>query len=255
MLLDLVSLLLGCITIFHAKEPEVFAMTLLAGVILAGVCWYVCTVYTHYWNRRFQVTLIHHILCGFASICTLIFIVLFVSLFYTKEAALASIEAWQAQLNLDSAWADRTFAMAYDKVKELNIEDFSNTQPPGTPGSLIPTTKDESRQTAASVYANEACRHFDTNRPFLSKIVWSSPGVPSETIVKDTNEWFQSNPVYPVTRAIDIAANQIREGLEPQVPRVLTLARTAVFVLFVLIQAIPFGLIGWAAYTDIKVTV
>jgi len=255
MLLDLFSLLAGCIAIFRATEPGAFAMTFLAGAVLAGVCWYVCSVYTHYWNRKFQVTLTHHILCGFASVCTLVFVVLFVSLYYTKEAALASIETWQTQLNTDTDWGEQTFAMAYDKVKELGIEDFSHALPPGTPGSLIPTTKDESREAAASVYANEACKHFDTKRPFLSKIVWSSPGVPSETIVKDTNEWFQTNPTYPVTRAIDIAATQIKEGLEPQVPRVVHLSRTVVALSFVLIQAIPFGLIGWAAYTDIKVRV
>ena len=48
-------------------------------------------------------------------------------------------------------------------------------------------------------------------------------------------------------------ATQIKEGLEPQAPRVVQLTRTAVGLFFVLVQAIPFGLIGWAAYTDIKV--
>jgi hypothetical protein len=255
MLLDLLSLLLGCIAIFWAKEPALFGITVLTGAILAAFCWYVCSVYTHYWNRKFRVTLTHHILCGFASICTLVFVVLFVSLYYTKDAALASIAVWQLQLNQDNEWAEQTFATAYDRVKELGIEDFSNAPPPGSPNSLIPTTQDESRQTAASVYADEACNHFDTSRPFLSKIVWSSPGVPSETIFKDTVEWFQTNNTYPPSRAIDIAATQIKEGLDPQVPRVLHLSRAAVAILFVLAQAIPFGLIGWAAYTDIKVRV
>jgi hypothetical protein len=253
MVLDLFSLLLACIGIFRSREPAFFALTLLAGGVLAALCWYVCSIYTHYWNRKFRVTMTHHILCGFASVCTLIFVVAFFSVNYTKDAALMSIEAWQLQINVDSQWSEQTFATAYDKVRELGIEDFSAAPPPGSPDSFIPTNRDESRQMAASVYANEACNHFDASRPFLSKIVWSSPGVPSETIFKDTMEWFQTNPNYPPARAIDIAATQIKEGLEPQVPRVVYLARMAVVTLFVLVQAIPFGLIGWAAYTDIKV--
>ena len=52
------------------------------------------------------------------------FVILFPSLFYTKDVALASITLWQQQLKTDSSWADDTFAKAYDKVKELGIEDF-----------------------------------------------------------------------------------------------------------------------------------
>ncbi len=235
-----------------AKDPGGFRLTLLAGVLLAGLCWYLCSVYTRMWNKRFRITITHHALCLFASLCTLFFTILFASLAYTKDAALASISLWQTQLNHDEPWAERTYSKAYDKVKDLGTEDFSNAPPPGSPGSLIPTNSDEARQTAASTYSNEACRHFDTKRPFLSKVVWSSPGVPSEVIFHDVRKWHETNPNYPPARAIDIAANQIKEGLDPQAPRVITLSRLAVTALFLLVQAIPFGLIGWAAYRDIK---
>ncbi len=255
MALDLVSLLLGCIPIFMVREPGRFRLIVLAGVVLAAICWYLATVYTHLWNKRYKVTTTHHVLCAFASVCTLFFTILFASLYYTKDAALLSINAWQLQLNSDQPWSERTFAKAYDKVKDLGIEDFSSAPPPGTMNSFIPTNHDESRQTAASTYANEACKHFDTKRPFLSKVVWSSPGVPSETIFEDVREWHKHNPNYPPARAIDIAATQIKDGLTPQVPRVIRLSRMTVTSLFLLIQLVPFGLIGWAAYRDIKVRV
>jgi hypothetical protein len=252
MLTDLFSLLFGCIPIFMLKEPGSFRVTVLIGILLAGLCWYVCSVYTRLWNKKYHITLTHHVLCGFATLCTLFFTILFASLAYTKDAALASISLWQAQLNSDQAWAERTFARAYDKVKDLGVEDFSNAPPPGSPGSLIPTNSDEARQTAASTYSNEACRHFDAKRPFLSKVVWSSPGVPSDIIFQDVRKWHETNPNYPPARAIEIAANQIKEGLNPQAPRVISLSRLSVSGLFLLIQAVPFGLIGWAAYRDIK---
>jgi len=39
------------------------------------------------------------------------------------------------------------------------------------------------------------------------------------------------------------------------VARVVPVARTIIVVLFILVQIIPFGLIGWAAWRDLKVTV
>ncbi len=250
---DLLSLLIGSIPIYIAKDPGGFRLALLIGLVLAALCWYICSVYARSWNRRFHIRFSHHVLCAFASILTLFFAVIFPALAYTKEAALASIDLWKYQLNLDSPWAAATFARAYEEVKRLGIEDFSRVPPPGAPNSFIPTNHDESRQVAALAYANEACRHFDDRRPFLSKVVWSSPGVPSRTIFNDVHQWHQTNPNYPPSRAIEIAAGQIRQGLEPQVPRVVYLSRIAVLILFALVQAVPFGLIGWAAYRDIKV--
>jgi len=252
MLLDLISVLFGCIPIYMVKAPGSFRITLLLGFVLAGLCWYFCSIYTRLWNKKFRITALHHTFCAFASGCTLLFTILFASLYYTKDAALLSIGAWQLQLNGDSTWGDQTFSKAYDTVKDLGIEDFSNAPPPGSPGALIPTNHDESRQIAAATYANEACKHFDRKRPFLSKVVWSSPGVPSDVIFQDVKAWHEQNPHYPPSRAIEIAATQIKEGLQPQVPRIITLSRLAVATLFVLMQAIPFGLIGWAAHRDIK---
>jgi hypothetical protein len=253
MLLDLLSLLFGSTLLFAAKSAGTFRIALLVGVVLATLCWYGCTVYTRLWNKRFRVTLQHHLICGFASVCTLLFVVLFAGLAFTKEAALASIDLWQIQIKADDSWAQQTFAKAYAAVKELGTEDFSKAPPPGQSGSFIPTRSDKARQTAAAMYANEACSHFDVQRPFLSKIVWSSPGVPSGTIFEDVRAWHERNPTYPPSRAIDIAASQVQKGLEPQAPRVVYAVRVSLATLFLLVQSVPFGIIGWAAYRDIKV--
>jgi hypothetical protein len=253
MLSDLTALFRNCIEIYMLRDPGAFRMTVILGVGLAALSWALCSVYTRLWNKRFRITLTHHALCAFASVCTLLFTILFASLQYTKEAALVRIENWQTQLKSDSVWGDRTFAKAYERVQDLGTEDFSNAPPPGSPNSIVPMNYDETKQTVASLYANEACHHFDGTCPFLSKVVWSSPGVPADTIIEDVNAWMLHDRVYPASRAIDIAGLRVREGLEPQAPRVVYLAKLAVVGLFVLIQMIPFGLIGWAAYRDIKV--
>jgi hypothetical protein len=255
MVTDLLSLLEYCISIYAGREPTAFRITVVAGIVLGVLCWLLSSYYTRLWNKRFRITLTHHLLCGFASVCTVVFTIVFSSLLYTRDAALTRIELWESQLKNDAGWGERTFAKAYDRVKEMGAEDFTNAPPPGSPNSIVPMNLDETKQTVASLYANEACRHFDINRPFLSKLVWSSPGVPAEMIMQDVNEWLQHNRIYPAVRAINIAGVRIKEGLDPQAPRVVSLARFSVTALFLLVQLIPFGLIGWAAYRDIKVRV
>ena len=51
----------------------------------------------------------------------------------------------------------------------------------------------------------------------------------------------------------ELAAENIKERLNEQTPRVVMLSRLVCAGLFLLIQLIPFGLVGWAAYRDIHV--
>jgi hypothetical protein len=47
----------------------------------------------------------------------------------------------------------------------------------------------------------------------------------------------------------------MKESLVEGTERVVFIMRTALVVLFILVQFIPFSLIGWAAWRDLKVTV
>jgi hypothetical protein len=83
--------------------------------------------------------------------------------------------------------------------------------------------------------------------------VWARPGIPANTVFNDVREWHRTNPSYPPARAVGMAAEQIRAGLTKQLPRIVTIARISVVMLFLFAQALPFGVAGWAAYRDIKV--
>jgi len=250
---DLITLLAGSVAISAIRNPPGFRFAILAGIVLAALCWYGCYAYTRLWNTRFHVKPLHHLLCGLAALITLAFAMLFPALAYVREAGEASIAAWEATINRDTIWAGLTFRSAYQAVRKLGIEDFAGVPEPGSLRSWIPTTHDESRQTAASVYASSACSHFARSRPFLSKLVWARPGIPADVVFADVRRWHRTNPNYPPERAIGLAVEQIRAGLVAQVPRIVTVSRTLTIVLFLLAQAVPFGLVGWAAYRDIKV--
>lgn len=238
-----------------SNHPDEVLATLLGAMVLAALCWWGASAYSRLWNLRFRITLHHHVLCLLAAALTLVFSVLFASLRYTRDAAEASIDHWRTELLNDSEWANRTFIAAYEAVNALGIEDFSQHPPPGSGGRTIPLAKAESIAASASIYANSAATDFRQRRPFLSKVLLVRPEIPKERINLVVNEFFaKGGQTYSLEEAIDIAAGEIKSTLQPQTGRVVPLARLLLVALFVLVQIIPFGLIGLAAYQDLKVT-
>lgn len=254
---DLLSLLGLCLGLFFSLDRKGFVLSLIIGVVLAALFWVACSNFSKLWNLRFRTKPLHHVLCLIAALLTLVFTVLFAALQYTKEAAYASVVAWQAQINLDQAWADATFAWAFDAVRSLGIEDFSKVPVPGSPGgSHIPTNHDESILTAASTYANGAADHFKRNRQFLSLIIQGKAEVPQDVLQADIKNYFATvSKSYPPPRGIALVAEEMRRELDVQVPRVVTYARITLVILFLLAQSLPFGLVAWAAYKDLKIAV
>jgi hypothetical protein len=251
---DLFSLLAGCVGLFAAAEPRAFWIVFLAGILLAAACWMGCLYFSRLWNLTFHMSATHHLLAGFAALFTLLFTVLFASLKYTREAAIVSIDLWQRQISSDEAWSNQAFGRAYEAVKRLNVEDFSQFPPPEAGGHTIPVKHDESRKLTAATYAKGACEHFDHQRPLLSTIV--RPDVPLQRVYEDQRDWFNQHPdsTYDLARAISLAASEIKSELIPQTPRVILVSRLVAVLGLVMIQALPFGLIARSAYNDLKVT-
>ena len=105
------------------------------------------------------------------------------------------------------------------------------------------------------MYAAEACEHFDNEHPFLSKIIWSNPSQATTNIAEDVTAYFKQNPksFYSAEKAISIAADTIKTELDKQTPRTVTLSRIALVIFYLFVMAIPLGLIGYAAYKDIRI--
>ncbi len=81
--------------------------------------------------------------------------------------------------------------------------------------------------------------------------------VPAQAVNDDVTAYFKTHRErsYPAPQAVTLAAGQLERGLAEQAPRVVPLSRVAVGALFLLAQAVPFGLIGWTAYRDLRVHV
>ena len=194
-------------------------------------------------------------MCGFAAILTIFFTLSYVSLKYTKDIAYGIIGVWQQQLRSDSRWQSKTFRKAYEEVKALGVEDFSRYPHPDKGGRLAPMTKDESRKLVAIIYATQAVQNFKQAHPYLGVILRAQPDISVKAIHGDVDRFFAAHPggTYSDADAVNLAAQLIKAGLNAQVPRVVTISRILIVILFFILQAIPLGLIGWAAYRDVKV--
>jgi len=255
LLYDMWSLLTHCVLLLELTEPKVFLLTILSGLGLAVTFWWACSHFSRLWNTRWQIKPLHHLLCALAAFLTFAAVTLFVSLRFAKDAALQSIEAWQSEINRDAPWGTEVFREAYEQVKTLGKEDFGAYPHPTEGGDAIPVSRPESRFRVAEVYADAACKHFTTHRPFLGRVTWPpASSVPRDVILGDVDSWFQAKrDSYPLSQAVALAASQIRSKLDSQTPRVVYVSRFTLFGIFFVAQAVPFGLIGYAAYQDLKV--
>ena len=251
---DFLSLMMGTVGVFLSSDKGIFSLIMCVGIGLGGGCWWLCSVFTHLWNKRFCFNPIHHIMCGLAAMVTLLAVVVFAALKHASTAAGISVLAWKVELGADRNWAAETFKIAYDRVRELGLEDFSKSPPPPV-GSSIPAVNERSQVECAWSYAVASASHFNQRRPYLSKITSASPDIPREVLRQDIRQYFATvGNTYPTDKAIDLVGREIRDGLEVKLPRVVQVLRVQLIALFLIAQFVPFGLVGWAAYRDLRAT-
>lgn len=252
---DFISIILGSLAIAFAKDKAVTFSVIIGAIILAGLCWWACSTYSRLWNRRFRVNILHQIICAVAALITLLTAIVFVSLKHAKTATELSLGAWKIELGLDRSWAARTFSNAYNNVKALGLEDFSNAPPPPI-GSNIPAVNERSQIECAHTYATSAAGHFNLRRPYLSSIASAKAEIPRDVLRDDIRLHFATiGNTYPTDKAISLVGREIRQELEVRLPRVVKVLRVQLLMLFFLCQLIPFGLVGWAAFSDLKARV
>lgn len=246
-----------CVSLLMDKEPGLFVLTLVASIFLAGLCWWAATHYSRLFNLTFRITRLHQVLCGVAALLTLIFCVLFVSLKFTKTIAQNAIDTWYRQVS-DGQWRTQVATKIYYAIRRVGEEDFRNYPPP-TPGGGVrfPLNKPMSKHLVASMPANDALHLFQRENPFLSHVLSLPARIPESAIVNDVNSFFAAHPgqTYMMDRAVNLTATEIKGRLDPETPKAVLYARLILTVCFLLAQGIPFGLIGFAAYQDLKVRV
>jgi hypothetical protein len=237
-----------------------FFITVAIALALGGLCWFLATQYTKLWNLRYNATFTLHILCAIAAGITVIFTIAFVSLDYAKEIARDRLNKWHQTIKSDSKFLNATFADAYYQVKNRRMERYDPRLHPAPPDphARMPLTQQRTMVFVGQLYADASLANFRRTNPFLSSIIMpGNADVPAPIITADINSYFaahrgEAHPNYYLDHGVDIAASLFQSNLEAQTSKVVTKARRWITLLFLLVQMIPFGLIGYAAYTDLK---
>ena len=249
---DIYNILVQCVGALGSRE---WKLVLLVGLGAAAVCWISANFYTRLWNKRYHLTLSHQILCFAAALVTFFSVVIYFSLKHLQEIAIQQVQNWEEDLLNDSAWQEAVYSDTYYQIKSLGLENFDGVPEPGQQGAHIPVTRDETKMEVSKIYSRSAIKTFNDAHPFLRKFMRANLDVPQQKIQDDMNEHFKTNPTYPPQKVVALSAEEIRGQLVQQTPRAVKFGRLIAVLLFFLIQAIPFGIIGYAAYKDIKVHV
>lgn len=230
-----------------------FALWIVLAAAFSTLVWWACTHYTRLWNRKYEVSAGFHVLCGVAAVITFAATLCFIGLKNMKPVAQEMVDEWTEKATEDGVLQDGSFRKAYYSVKDAGKEDMRAYRTPESGGDLIPMSYRETHLLVSSIYAGDACRDFGEKFPFLGWFLKADEGVPAEIIAADQNAWFRSHPggVYPLERGFQLGINQINTQLREQTGRIVIVTRTWLILLFLLVQLIPFGSIGYMAYKDL----
>ena len=251
MILDFFYIMMECI---DSMSVGAFWGTVLLALLLGALCWAACSYYTLLWNKRFRVKSQHHLLCAIAAILTVVFTVQYRAVGNLEYIVDGIIDNWYEYLTNDRNFHEETYELAFYTLEGECPDAFRGVPEPDKSGSYIPFANEDMIQACVAIYVEEACSNFSTQHPFLNWMLKARPGISQDEIEYDIQEYFLKNPgsSYPLGRAIDISAEHIRVSLLEQSPRTVWKTRIILMFLFLVVQLIPFGSIGYFAYEDWK---
>lgn len=253
---DLFLLAFDSVVLFNQKELYVFLSVVSCGAILGILCWFICIWYVRLWNVEFRITVVHHVLCGIAAVLTIKLTIVFACLNYTKQATEFFLEGWKLSLMSESKWEESALNKTFDKIEGLRIEDIVNYPPPDQDRGSVPLKGFEARKIFATVYATEAIEQFKKVYPYLSKVFRIDSVISPEIIENNVSSFIVKNKKlhYEKFNLVNLAHDHIQKSVDIHVNSFVNRYRAILFFLFLFVQSIPFGLVGLAAYSDLKVT-
>lgn len=252
-LFDFIFFVQAGIRAFASGRLSSLGLAISVGTALGALSWWACSNFSLLWNRKYDLKPFHHILCALAGALTIFFSVWFFALPLFNDIAVAAVDNWRLRVRVETAWTDTAFRQAYQAVRQLGLEDFSNFPPPKSGIGAIPQNNPQSRLTLAQVYADAALSNWRLRRPFLARVLSTGDNISPQVISADMSAWFATgSQTYPADRAISLVAGQLHRQATARAPRVVWLGRALSILLFFLFQAVLFAIIGHAAYSDIK---
>lgn len=258
LLAEFYKLALQCVNILRTNDPRLFIGAVLAGLTVGGLLWWFACVWGHWWNKKFTLQPLHHILAALALVFAPAYTVTSVGLKYASAMAERAVRSWQESATFDNDLRMRLAARLYDEIAARGGEDMSKIPDPrqldaGQEWIFTYSNHAETQAVIGEVYTRGALEHFKKNRPLLAAIL--SPSVTPDLVVNDIRQKSTSDPgaPYHLQDGVQLLVSQMFMNLSSQIGRVVITARLVLLGLFLLFLLIPFSLIAAAAYRDIRV--
>ena len=221
----------------------------------SALCWWTCTHYTKLWNKRYDAKSGFQVICSISAIITFFTVLSYIGLKNTKPVAERMVEEWKHDIVNDGDLQNESFITAYETVAASGLEKMEGYPPPSLGGNLVPMEHEETQLLVSSIYAGNACDDFHREYPFLGWCLKADKGVPTELIAADLETFFKNrigfSETYPLVRGFKIGVKHVSSQLQEQTPRIVSMTRFWLVLVFLAIQLVPFGIIGFLAYKDL----
>ena len=250
----LVELLVNLVQQLQQADPRFFLFVVAGAFLLSAAMWWICSVFSNLWNKRYHLHFWHHLLCFFAAIITFFTTLVFFSLPYVKPLVEYSVGTWQSRMESNVSLWNETLDQCRKTCAKLGIPQNNPmvvmVSWQGPDGKKIDGMKSVSR-----IFANTILKDFLGKRPLLSLILWVRGAEARAAMTESMVAYFDANPgsVMDSRIVVRVGAEKIRHDLDLQIPKIIPYTRAFLILVFLLIQAIPFGIIAYSSYRDIRV--
>lgn len=248
------NLLVALVKMLQQADLRYFQLVLAGAFLLSAAMWWICSVFSNLWNKQYHLHLWHHLLCFFSAVITFFTTLIFFSIPYLQPFVEFSVNEWKREMEGNmKLWAE-AMDQSRKVCEKLGIPQrdpgIVTVDWAGPDGKKIDGMKHVSR-----IFANTILKDFFDTRPVLSLILWARGTEARAAMTESMIVYFETHPGQIMSRKLvtDVGTEKIREDLDRQIPKIIPYARGGLIVLFLLVQAIPFGLVAYSSYRDIKV--
>lgn len=280
MIVDFLRTCLYCLFLLVA-EPRALTIALIVAVVIAIGSWSLCWTSVHAWNKHFHMRPSHHFACLVAGLLSFFATVLFAAFNYTDQAASRSLKTWVKEFQLRETTPDkhgesalgRKIFYAVDKVDPQKYDDGTPYNPeswnpdngrsrtsqsgPVSQYSVL-LSRQESIEAEVVAIADTMFADLGNHREFLSWLTIGARGQSDKKIEIAVVPWsvdevFAKRHRVSYASIIDRCLGIMELEVQDRLRRSRTLSRATLIAIVLFLQAAAFGIVGYAAYQDLKV--
>ena len=259
-LIELLEIWSSCFTAALKDRSLAFPISVVVGLALGGLFWWIAALSAALWNKRFHMKVGLQVLCGVAALLAVLFAITFVSAGNMEQVIVNRINVWQGKVLSDqhNAWKAETFYRAWDAVADAKTEPtVTKSNNPRLTGKdrLLAMDSPDARQAAIRVYVNATKDRFQLDQPYLHYLLFANRAseMPVQLMNQSLVEWFRDNSgSYPLTRAVDLLARYTSQIAKEEAVAAAEYTRRLSVALFLTTQMLVFVIIALVAYRSNK---